>query len=99
MDFVISFAAGWAVIIGFALIWVVRREVTIRPLWLALSVFMFATAAAALIYGGHLLPMRQWIPDLEVNWGGKIVGIANAVLWVALLWFVAKRKPSESGVT
>jgi membrane protease YdiL (CAAX protease family) len=99
MDFVISFAAGWAVIIGFALIWVVRREVTIRPLWLGVSILMFATAAAALIFGARVLPVQDWIGELEVNWGGKLVGIFNAVLWVVLLWWVAKRRPSACGVT
>lgn len=66
------------------------RRITLHPGWLTLLLFLYAAYFLALIFGANLLPLREWWPDLQWNWGGKLVAI---LLWVMILHGLRTWKP------
>lgn len=99
MDLLITFGAQWAIILAGIVLLALTRQVRINFPWLIAALVIFALGITALMVLGRLIPLERYFGELNWNWGGKIAGFLMSLLIAAALWFIAKKPPSESGLT
>lgn len=58
------------------------KRVQVNTPWLAITFALFIGYFAALLFGGGLIPLSDYFPDLNWNWSGKL---ASIVYWIVVL--------------
>ena len=99
-DFIISFGIWASVLVGSAVLLGLLGLARIRAAWLVFGVLIFAGYFAALMLGGDYIPVKDYIPDVEWNWAGKIATVLfSLVLVILLAIFSRSARPSAVGFT
>ena len=76
------------------------KLVQVNMAWSAVSFSLFIGYFAALLFGGELIPIATYYPDLNWNWSGKFASILYWIMTlVVLVWLKRNFSMSDAGFT
>ena len=80
MELAATLALWWAPVIVLALLFRLIGVSGLRFGWLLTAIGVYAAYTLAILEGGPLIPLEQYVGALDWNWAGKIAAIATVVL-------------------
>ncbi|MAW82334.1 MAG: CPBP family intramembrane metalloprotease [Parvularcula sp.] len=96
MELAATLALWWAPVIVLALLFRLIGVSGLRFGWLLTAIGVYAAYTLAILEGGPLIPLEQYVGALDWNWAGKIAAIATTLIVFAVLAMATKAVSFES---
>ena len=99
-DMIWTMAIWWTPIVILAILLVTTKKAVVSPVWLAVSIGIYAVYTGAIFSGIDLPGISGMFEDQQYNWSGKILAITASLVMIAAVVIPTQRlNLADAGLT
>lgn len=99
-DMIWTMAIWWTPVVALALLLVITKKAVVSPVWLVVSIGIYAVYTGAIFSGIDLPGISSMFEDQKYNWSGKILAIVASLIMIAAVIVPSKRlNLADAGLT
>ena len=96
MELAATIGLWWTPVLALIVVFRALGLSGLRPAWLAIAILVYAIYVVANMEGDRLIPLEEWVGDLEWNWAGKLAAILSTVAVFIVLALTTKAVTRQS---